>query len=275
MPPSAKTIREDLARAKAAYAKNEDLRAVQLVVAALRAFVAVKLPGTDRMTIESQLREALANLSKLPRVLHYAPNGIPYAKGNEQKLHASLAALAQKIEADINRESLDAMRERKLRIDHAIIKGAKLLAEGNLLEAQRNFRAAVADYVDEKGLFPLLASKLIDAGHFKASLEYVKRAVEVAPDNARAYDFLLTVAAKTEEWPLAERILLEAGQKGLTHPLLDQALAQVEARLGKWGEAQNAAKRAVEADARLAEAARILAAAGKHLAAAATASPAP
>ncbi len=267
MPPSAKSIREDLARAKAAYAKNEDLRAVQLVVAALRGFVSVKLPGTDRMTIESQLREALANLSKLERVLRYAPNGIPYAKGNEHKLHASLGALAQKIEADINRESLDAMRERKLRIDHAIIKGGKFLADGNLLEAQRNFRAAVADYVDEKGLFPLIASKLIEAGHFKASLEYVKRAVEEAPDNARAHDFLLTVAAKTEDWPLAERILLEAGQKGLGHPLLDQTLAQVEARLGNWAEAQNAARRAVAADARLGDAARVLAAAEKQLAA--------
>lgn len=214
MPPSAKTIREDLARAKAAYAKNEELRTVQLVVAALRAFVSIKLPGTDRMTIEGLLREALANLSKLPRVLHYAPHGIPFAKGQEQKLYASLNALAQKIDEDIARESLDAMRERKLRIDHAIIKGSKLLAEGNLLEAQRNFRAAVADYVDEKGLFPLLASKLIDAGQFKASLEYVKRAVEEAPDNSRAYDFLLTAAAKAEDWPQAEHILREAAQRG-------------------------------------------------------------
>lgn len=266
MPPSAKSIREDLARAKAAYAKNDELRTVQLVVAALRAFVSVKLPGTDRITIEGQLREAFANLGKLPRVLRYAPGGIPYAKGQEQKLYASLHALAQKIESDINSESLGAMRERKLRIDHAVIKGSKLLAEGNLLEAQRNFRAAVAEYVDEKGLFPLIASKLIDAGQFKASLEYVKRAVEEAPDNARAYDFLLTAAGKAEEWPLAERILLEVQQKGLAQPLLDQALAMVAARQGKWEQAQSAAQRAVAADSRLTEAARVLAAATKHLA---------
>lgn len=99
--------------------------------------------------------------------------------------------LAKRIEEEINRETLDAMRERKMRIDHAIIKGTKLLGEGNLLEAQRQFRSAVDDYVDEKGLFPLLASRFIDAGHFKASLEYVKRAIEEAPDNSRAYDFLM------------------------------------------------------------------------------------
>ena len=41
MPPSAKTIREDLARAKAAYSKNDDLRVLQLLLSALRAFVTV------------------------------------------------------------------------------------------------------------------------------------------------------------------------------------------------------------------------------------------
>jgi tetratricopeptide (TPR) repeat protein len=266
MPPSAKTIREDLARAKAAYGKNEELRTVQLVALALRAFISVKLPGTDRIAIEGQLREAFGNLSKLPRVLKYAPNGVPYAKGQEQKLAAVVAGLAQKVEQDITRESLDAMRERKLRIDHAIIKGSKLLAEGNLLEAQRNFRAAVADYVDEKGLFPLLAGKLIDAGQFKASLEYVKRAVEEAPDNARAYDFLMTAAGKAEDWRQAERILLDVAAKGASHPLLDQAMARVQARLGNWKEALAAATRAVAADARLTDAAQVLAAAQKHLA---------
>ncbi len=267
MPPTAKTIREDLARAKAAYLKNEQLRTVQLLSAALRAFSSVRLPGSDRLMIESQLRETFGNISKLPRVLQYAPNGVPYAKGQERKLLAYTTALAQKIEEDINRESLDAMRERKLRIDHAILKGTKLLGEGNLLEAQRCFRGAVADYVDEKGLFPLIASRLIDAGQFKASLEYSKRAVEESPDNARAYDFLLTAAGKADEWTQAERILLDAMHKGASHPLLDQTMAHVQARLGNWNEALSAAKRAVEADPHLTDAARLIQAATKQLAA--------
>ncbi|EFL49657.1 conserved hypothetical protein [Solidesulfovibrio fructosivorans JJ]] len=268
MPPTGKSIREDLARAKAAFAKNEDLRTVQLIATALKAFVSVKLSSSDRIAVEGLLRENFANISKLPRVKKYAPHGIPYTKGQEKKLCAFLLPLAQKIADDINRESLDAMRERKLRIDHAVIKGSKLLGEGNLLEAQRNFRAAVEDYVDEKGLFPLIASKLIDAGHFKASFEYIKRAVEEAPDNPRAYDFLMTAAGKANEWVHAERILNEAGPKQGPHPLLDQALALVHARLGNWQEAQSAAKRALEADEQLLDARKVLAAAAKKLAAA-------
>jgi tetratricopeptide (TPR) repeat protein len=266
MPPSAKSIREDLARSKAAYAKNDDLRTVQLIAMALRAFVSVKLAGPDRTAVEGLFRECFSNLGKLERVRKYAPNGIPYTKGQEPKLAAVLIPLAKKIEEDIKRETLEAMRERKIRIDHAVLKGTKLLGEGNLLEAQRNYRAAVEEYVDEKGLFPLIASRLIDAGHFKASLEYVKRAIEESPDNPRAYDFLLTAAGKIEDWGLAEKILLEARQKLGSLPLWNQTLALVEARLGKWSEARDAAKQAVEADARLEEARRVLAAAEKKLA---------
>lgn len=265
MPPSGKSIREDLARAKAAYAKNDELRTVQLVVMALRAFLSTKLPSSDRIIVEGLLRESFSNLGKLPHIKKYAPNGIPYAKGQEQKLCAYLVPLAQKLEEDIGREGLDAMRERKLRIDHAVIKGAKFLGEGNLLEAQRNFRAAVEDYVDEKGLFPLIASRLIEAGHFKPSFEYIRRAVEVSPENARAYDFLLTAAGKTEDWSLAERILLDAQHKTTDQPLLDQALAMVEARLGNWNEARAAARRATEAFPHLTEARRVLALAEKKL----------
>ena len=270
MPPTGKSIREDLARAKAAYAKNDELRTVQLIAGALRAFVSVKLPGTDRLQVEGMLRESFANLGKLDHVKRYAPNGIPYAKGQEPKLAAYMASLAQKVEADIAREGLDAMRERKLRIDHAVIKGTKLLAEGNLLEAQRNYRTAVEDYVDETGLFPLIASRLIDSGHYKASLEYTRRAIEEAPGNTRAYDFLLTAAGKSKDWETAERLLLDAQSKSGGHPLLSQCLSEVEARLGRWSEAREAAGQALAADPRLAEARRLLTLAEKKLAAAPT-----
>lgn len=233
MPPTGKSIREDLARAKAAYSKNDELRAVQLVAVALRSYLAVKLPGSERTTIEGLFRESFSNLNKLPSVKKYVPGGIPYLKGQEPKLAAFTVSLAKKIEGDLACEDIEAMRQRKLRIDHAVIKGTKLLAEGNLLEAQRNFRAAVEEYVDEKGLFPLLASRLIEAGQPKAAFEYLKRALEESPDNPRIYDFLLQAAGKGEEWSLAERLLLEAKARGGATARLDQTLAQVAARLGR------------------------------------------
>ena len=264
MPPTGKSIREDLARAKAAYAKNDDLRAVQLVAVALRSFLAVKLPSSERTPIEGLLRESLANLSKLPSVKKYAPSGIPYVKGQEQKLAVFTVSLAKKLEADLADEGLEAMRQRKLRIDHAIIKGSKFLAEGNLLEAQRNFRAAVEDYVDEKGLFPLIAARLIEAGQYKATFEYLKRAVEESPENPRIYDFLLLAGGKGEEWATVERLLLEARPRSGSLPLFDQTLALAASRLGHWDLAQSAAAQALSADPKLDDAKRVLLAARKQ-----------
>lgn len=265
MPPTGKSIREDLARAKAAYAKNEELRTLQLLATGLKNFVAVKLPATERTQAEGLLRENFANISKLPRVRKYAPNGIPYLKGQEAKLCAVLLPLVKKIEEDIGRETLEATRERKLRLDRAIIQGNKLLAAGNLLEAQRNYRAAAEDYVDEKGLFPLLASRLIDAGQHKASLEYIKRGMEEAPENPRIYDFLLTACGKLEDWDQAERMLLEARLQAGEQPLLEQAMAMVCARLGRWQDAHDAAQRALEQAPDLADARKVLALAAKKL----------
>ena len=270
MPPTGKSIREDLARAKAAYAKNDTLRAVQLVAVSLRSFLAVKLPGSERTPIESLLRESLSNISKLPSVKKYAPNGIPYTKGQEHKLAAFTITLAQKIEADLADEGLDAMRQRKLRIDHALIRGTRLLAEGNLLEAQRNFRAAVDEYVDEKGLFPLIASRLIDAGQHKAAFEYLKRAIDESPENPRIYDFLITAGTKGEEWATVERLLLEAKSRSGSLPLYDQTLALAASRLGHWDLARSAATQALAADPKLEDAKRILIAARKRAEAGAT-----
>lgn len=265
MPPSAKTIREDLARAKAAYAKNDDLRVLQLLLSALRAFVTVRPAGPDRTMAEGLFRECFANLSKLPRVkTHLPPHGLGYVKGQEKQLYAQLVPLARTVQEEINRESLEAMRERKLRIDQAVIKGTKLLGEGNLLEAQRNFRAAVDEYVDEKGLFPLIASRLIDAGHGKASLEYVKRAIEEAPDNPRAYDFLYTVGDKADEWPAVERVLADAAKQHGQAPLLLQCRAKIEAKLGRYAEAAQSASQALAANPNLDEARAILALAQKR-----------
>ena len=269
MPPTPKSIREDLARAKAAFAKNDELRCVQLVAMAMRSILTVKLASQDRTMIDGLLRENFSNLGKLPRVLHYAPNGIPFVKGQEKKLTAYLIQLSKKIEADIRREDLEAMRERKLRIDKFVLQGTKFLAENNLLEAQRNFRAAVEDYVDEKGLFPLIATRLIEAGHYKASFEYTKRAIEESPNNSRAYDFATTAASKGDEWKTAHKILSDVQSKVGDNPLFLQCLGMVQAHLGNWREALDAAQKALDADPGLDDARRVADQAEKRLAQAA------
>ncbi len=242
---SGKTIKEDLARAKAAYLKNEDLRVLATLAAALKGFVSVKLPGTERMEVEGLFRETFGNVSKIPRVLKFVPKGIPYIKGQEAKLFQYIAAVYKKVQADIERETLEQMRERKLKIDHLVMKGQKLLDEGNLLEAQRHFREAVTLHVDEGGLFPMLAMKLMDKEQFKASLEYLRGAIETSPDNARAYDLLVTSVGKLGDVEPGLKVLADARKKAGENPLMTATSAQLKAKAGRWEEAKTEAEKAL------------------------------
>ncbi len=262
-----KHIKEELARCKSCYLRNEDLRALGHLGGALKAFLTIKLPGTERSEIESLFREAFANISKMPRVLKLIPKGVPYLKGQEEKLFRYVAALHKKVKDDLERESLEQMRERKLKIDQLIIKGQKLLDDGNLLEAQRAFREAVANHVDEEGLFPLLALKLMDKGHHKASLEYVKGAIETGPDNTRAYDLLFTAVEKCGEVEAGLRVIADAKKKCGAHPLVLSTSARLLGMTGKWAEAQIEADKALALKPTLKEALDVLKAAKKHLAA--------
>jgi tetratricopeptide (TPR) repeat protein len=262
---TAKSIKEDLARSKAAYLKNEDMRAVATLASALKGFLSVKLASQDRTAVEGQFREAFSNLSKMPRVLKYLPKGVPYSKGQEEKLFKFVAALYKKIKQDIERESLEEMRERKLKIDQLIAKGQKFLDEGNLLEAQRNFREAVALHVDEDGLFPLVAMRLMDKGHHKAALEYLRGAIQASPDNSRAYDLLLAAAEKLGEVDSGLKVLSDAGKKAGSPPLLLAASAGLLAQGGKWIEAKAEAEKALATQPGLERASKILAQAARHL----------
>ncbi len=268
MKPSGKTIREDLGRAKAAYAKNDELRVLVCLLQALKAYVAVKPFGPERTTIEGLFREVFGSLSRLPHVAAFAPKGLPYAKGQEQKLAGYVAVLYKKVEAEIQRETLEVMRARKLRIDQFVIKGQKFLAENNILEAQRNFRAAVEEFVDEKGLFPLIAAKLLEAGQHKASLEYVKRAIEEYPDNARAYDFLMTALGGLKDFEIGEKLLRDVQKKTGDQPLLLANLAIILAKLEKWAEVRDAADKALVLNPTVMAAKKMSALAQKKIAAA-------
>jgi len=260
---TAKTIKEDLARAKACYLKNDDLRVLATVASALKGFCVAKLSGSERAEIESQLREAFANMNKIARVQKLVPKGIPYLKGQEPKLFQYVAAVYKKVQEEMERETLAQMRERKLKIDQLILKGQKHLDDGNLLEAQRSFREAVTLRVDEDGLFPMLALRLMDKGHHKGSLEYIRGAIETSPDNARAYDLLVTATQKLGDSEAGLKVLADVRKKVKDNAMLLAASAMVKARAGRGEEALAEARQALEQSPNLDMARKALALAEK------------
>lgn len=221
-----RSIKEELARSKHAYAKNEDVRCLKHIAKALYDFCMSRPVGPDKTDIEGKIREAFAEASKLEWVKKYMPKGLPYVKGQEKQIYSALLSLIKKIEFESSKEDIDAMRARKLKIDKSLILGSKFLEAGKLPEAQNHFHEAVNSYRDEHGLFPMIADRLIKAGFYKESLEYLRRAVEVAPDNPRVFDFLVTVSVKGQQQDAVDKIFesIEQSQAANAHRLAGLAL---------------------------------------------------
>ena len=84
---------------------------------------------------------------------------------------------------------------RKQKLDRALILGQRLVAQGKFSEAEEAFREAVSCYRDEHRLFQMIAGAFMEVGQPRRAIDYLRRAVEVEPDNAAARDMLEEVSA--------------------------------------------------------------------------------
>ncbi|MBF0480470.1 MAG: hypothetical protein HQK81_00715 [Desulfovibrionaceae bacterium] len=253
-----KTIQEDLARAKSFYQRNDVQRSLMSLGSALRGLLECRIAGPEKARIDTMLREGYQNANKFDKVREFAPKGLAYVKGDEKSMLAALLPVVRQIDEALKRESLEAMRARKLLIDQMVIKGNKLLADKNINEAMRCFREAAAEFKDETGLFPLVATRLIDTGNFKQSIEFSRRAVFESPANPRAYDLLQTGLIKSGDWDAGDKFFAEAQKQLGDNAFLLQLLAVVKAKRGDFPGAAAAAAKALALDPALEQAAKIL-----------------
>lgn len=254
----AKLAIEHLNRAKAAYLKGEALRPLVSVAEAVKVMATHPIHSLDIAPVASLLREMLASLNKDEKVRPHAGGALAYAKGQEKQLYGALAGAARKLKEEMDRESLEAMRQRKLKIDRAIIGGQKLLEQGNVPEAQRSFREAVELHVDEDAMFLVIPEKLQKAGCFKESLEYLKRALKLNPNERKACELAAEAYAQTDPAAGAAFFADLAGKGGDgTQPSL--ALARLCLAANKLPEAAAALKRCLELEPGLPDAKRLAA----------------
>ena len=255
----AKIVEEHLSRAKAAFFKGETLKPLLSLAEALKLVVTRNIPSMDMPRIASLLRENFQNIGKIEAVKKIHPAPFIYKKGDEKKLLAALISVIKKVREEMERETLEAMRQRKMKIDQLIIQGRKYLEKKNILEAQRSFRGAVEEYVDEDAMFLVIADSLVSAGYSKEPLEYLKRALEIDPDNRKACELAYAAFEKAGDFSAAEVFFQNAVQKhGETAHLL-LGLARARMKLKKFPEAADAARKALALDPGLAVAQKIIA----------------
>jgi tetratricopeptide (TPR) repeat protein len=254
----AKLAIEHLNRAKAAYLKGEALRPLVSVAETVKVLATSTIHSMDIGPVATLLREMLGNLNKDEKIRPHAGGVFAYVKGQEKQLYNALANAARKLKEEMDRESMEAMRERKLKIDRAIIGGQKLLEHGNVPEAQRSFREAVEMHVDEDAMFLIIPEKLQKAGCFKESLEYLKRALKINPNERKACELAAEAYAQTD--PAAgAAFFTDLAAKGGVGAQPSLALARLSLAANRLPEAAAALKRCLELEPGLPDAKRLAA----------------
>lgn len=172
-------IREHLGRVKTYYLRNESQRALASTIAALRGMGSTPLPTELR----SALREALQFLAKDKSITAHMQAPLIYQPGQEKSILVMLTNAYKAMDAAAALEDHAATLARKLHLDQSYNEGLKLLAQQKPSEADACFATALKSYKDEQRIFVLMGKALMEAGEVRRALPYLKRAVEVLPQD--------------------------------------------------------------------------------------------
>lgn len=248
MASAAKIIIEHLSRAKNAYNKGSTLRPLLSVIEAVKLLATKQVHSMDRARIDTMMRENLRNLNSLEDVKRFAKGPLAYQKGKEKQLFTQLVPIVKKIKEERDQESLQAMRERKYKIDRCLISGRKFLEHKKISDAQEVFREAVGLYEDEDALFLMIAEAVTGAGFYRESLEYLRRALEINHDDHRACEAAYNAFEGLNDYSGGDDFFSKLMEKYEATPNLMQGRARCRFKLKKYKDCLSDAKAALAAN---------------------------
>lgn len=182
-----KEIREHLGRVKVAYLRNDVMRALASAIMGVKGVASLSQPPTD---LKSLVREAVQLLARDNTIKQFCKGSLMYTAGQERQLLAVLANTYKALIDEQNREDQEQARARKLKLDQMLNLGTRLLAQGQVSEADHAFTEAANQYRDEHRLFAFIGKALLDADEPRRALPYLKKGLEAAPEDVMLRDLL-------------------------------------------------------------------------------------
>ncbi|THB67701.1 MAG: hypothetical protein D6E12_08020 [Desulfovibrio sp.] len=258
MSASAREIKEQLARARGYFHSHDVMRSILALATGMKVLVEQPVFGVARQEITTHILEVTQLLNRAEEVQLHVPQGLEYTKGADKRFLGMLIRLVKTIKEEAGKETLEQARDRKLKMDRALIRGQKQLDAGKTAEAEEAFNEAVSLYVDEHKLFVFIASKLIKAKLARQALKYLQRALKVDGDDSQAYLAMAEAQSQIGEAGKAEAILRQAETKFNDDTDVHLAFAQALELKGRLKEALVAAKKAYDAEPGMNEARKLL-----------------
>lgn len=255
---SAKTIREDIARARAYAAKDNYLKALAALARALQGLNGSQVFGREKFEVQALLEEAFRDLNGMKMIEKLFPKGIKYQRGKEKAAYVTLKRLHDKLEEAMEKSKLARQRKRLAVLDDNLLKAQELIKKGDPLEGRKLFRKASEYYTDIEGLDSDIGTRLLMGGLPGEAVEYFKRALDKYASDQRAHNGIIMAYEALGEMEKAAEAIKDAMRRLGGSESLQLKLAKISVERRDWSEAYNNAKSVMERNPLNTEAEKII-----------------
>ncbi|KAB1438815.1 tetratricopeptide repeat protein [Pseudodesulfovibrio senegalensis] len=253
-----KTIREDIARARAYAAKNDYLKTLASLARAVNGVTGSKVFGREKFEVQALLEEAIKDLNGMTMIRKLFPNGLSYVRGKEKLFYQTLRRLHDKLKEAIEKSKVARQRKRLGVLDDNLLKAQELISKGDPLEARKIFRKASEYYSDIEGIDSDIGNRLLMGGLPGEAVEYFKRGLERNGSDQRAHGGLIAAFEAQGELDKAADAVKDAMRRlGGTESLMLK-LAKISLSRRDWAEAHRQAQGVLERNPLNADAKKIL-----------------
>lgn len=256
---TAKTVKENIARAKTYAGRGDYLRCLNALSKALEQLITSKIFGREKFECEILLDEVLREVSGMDALKKVFPGGLRFKRGEERKLYNTVKKLRDKLKEVMERARIQRLRQEKMAIDELLLKAQELLEKQEPMEARKLFRKVSEKYgQSEPGIYADIGTRMMMGGLFAEAIEYFERGKEVYPKDSRPYTGLINCYEGMGEVEKAEEAVMETMRKFGANESIYVKLAKIHVTKRNWSEAYDAAKAAMDLNPLNAEAKKIL-----------------
>ncbi len=243
---NAKSIREDIARARAYAAKNDYLKTLACLARAVNGVTGSKVFGREKFEVQALLEEAIKDLNGMKMIRKLFPNGLSYVRGKEKVFYQTLRRLHDKLKEAIEKSRIARQRKRLSVLDDNLIKAQDLIRNGDAIEARKIFRKASEYYTDIDGLDSDIGTRLLMGGMPGEAVEYLKRGLDRNGGDQRAHSGLIAAFEALGEMDKAADAVKEAMRRLGGSESLMLKLAKISFARRDWVEAHRQASGVLE-----------------------------
>ena len=262
-PPQA--IAHSLARAKSLLKRDESIRALEAMIAALDAYEPQKMMGKARFEIEVAVQECVAELNRQPAVrklfetLARSPKAsIPYTPKQEGKLKGVLSIVLKALTESVAAKERNAADDRNKRKEMLQQKGLDYLKNGDLPRGKAALKVLADEYEAEPGVITQVGAWLLEYKLYLDAAEMLERAMGAFPKDSKAYALATQCYKISRDHEKLESVYLRAIRQFGRHPRTLLNLAKLYGEWNKKEKAFTAAQEAYKKDSSLTEAKELM-----------------